>query len=365
MAALVYRDRTGEFLSIAARLRKGVTSSDDVPRQIRSGEGATSAGLASGSNGAQSEFNQRASKIGLAIHQTTQKLDKLAKLAKQTSMFNDPAVEIQELTAVVKQDITSLNGALEELQAVLAEAAWNSGGGASAAQKPHAGSAALHSNTVVESLKGRLLTATKSFKDVLTMRTQNLKLHEGRRQLFSANSPPSHSGGLGLANRGARLAASANAHPPPPWASSANGIPSTSSSSPSASQLFSQSTSSRRSYNPYKTSDPHDQQYQQQDMIVVQQQDGFMRSRSEALHSVESTIVELGTIFQRLAGMVQQQGELAVRIDHDVEDSLANVEGAQAALVQYLARISANRSLILKIFGILLLFLLIFVTFIA
>lgn len=54
----------------------------------------------------------------------------------------------------------------------------------------------------------------------------------------------------------------------------------------------------------------HQQQQQQQ---LVPGQDSFMASRAEALHSVESTIVELGDIFSKLAEMVQSQGEMAIR----------------------------------------------------
>ena len=46
----------------------------------------------------QSEFARRAARIGLGIHATSQKLAKLAQLAKRTSMFDDPAAEINDLT---------------------------------------------------------------------------------------------------------------------------------------------------------------------------------------------------------------------------------------------------------------------------
>lgn len=42
-----------------------------------------------------SEFSRKAARIGLGIHSTSTKLAKLAKLAKRTSMFDDPAAEIQ------------------------------------------------------------------------------------------------------------------------------------------------------------------------------------------------------------------------------------------------------------------------------
>ncbi|PPD67934.1 hypothetical protein GOBAR_DD35189 [Gossypium barbadense] len=47
---------------------------------------------------------------------------------------------------------------------------------------------------------------------------------------------------------------------------------------------------------------------------MVPLQDSYMQSRAEALQNVESTIHELGTIFNQLATLVSQQGELAIRI---------------------------------------------------
>ena len=84
------------------------------------------------------------------------------------------------------------------------------------------------------------------------------------------------------------------------------------------------------------------QQQQQQQQLMVQQ-DTYLTSRAEALHQVESTIVELGSIFQQLAHMVAEQGEAAVRIDENVEDTLGHVDAGQAQLLKYLNTISSNR----------------------
>lgn len=78
-------------------------------------------------------------------------------------MFDDPTMEIQELTAVIKQDITALNSAVVELQLVC--------------NSQHEGEnvssdTTTHSTTVVDNLKNRLMSTTKEFKEVLTMRTE-------------------------------------------------------------------------------------------------------------------------------------------------------------------------------------------------
>lgn len=62
---------------------------------------------------------------------------------------------------------------------------------------------------------------------------------------------------------------------------------------------------------------------------------------------------------------VQEQGELAVRLDENVDDTLANVEGAQGQLLKYLNSISSNRWLIIRIFMVLAIFLIFFIVFIA
>ena len=80
---------------------------------------------------------------------------------------------------------------------------------------------------------------------------------------------------------------------------------------------------------------------------------------------VERTIAELGGIFSQLSAMVAEQGELAVRIDEHMDETVSNVESAQAHLLQYLSRITGNRWLAMKVFGLLLLFMVFFVVFIA
>lgn len=78
----VSRDRTSEFIAIADRLRKASSSQPSSSYGSLNGSHAAGNGEtapSSGSNSVASEFNKRASQIGLSIHQTSQKLSKLAK----------------------------------------------------------------------------------------------------------------------------------------------------------------------------------------------------------------------------------------------------------------------------------------------
>ncbi|GJU15117.1 syntaxin-32, partial [Tanacetum coccineum] len=168
------------------------------------------------------------------------------------------------------------------------------------------------------------MSTTKEFKEVLTMRTENLKVNENRKQLFSSKKETANPfvRQRPLANKSNASSSSS----PPPWANES------SSSSP----LFQRKQADTDSQPLLQ------QQNQQQQQQMVPLQDSYMQSRAEALHNVESTIHELGSIFTQLATMVSQQGELAIsvngfwlldRIDENMEDTLANVEGAQGQLM--------------------------------
>lgn len=122
----------------------------------------------------------------MGIHKTSLQLQKLAQLAKRTSMFDDPIDEINEITGIIRkvdsvmgfgvfgrffQDIQSLNGAITDLQSLTQS---------TASQGRH------HSHTVVDNLRHRLKETTKEFKDVLTLRSEHLKVQNERRQIFSS-----------------------------------------------------------------------------------------------------------------------------------------------------------------------------------
>ena len=47
---------------------------------------------------------------------------------------------------------------------------------------------------------------------------------------------------------------------------------------------------------------------------------------------------------------------MAVRIDENIDETLSNVDSAQTQLLKYLNTISSNRWLVMKIFGVLMVF---------
>ncbi|KAL2940637.1 Syntaxin-31 [Bienertia sinuspersici] len=342
-----FRDRTAEFRSLSETLKKigGISAVDFTVNQsspiVQSREQTSS-------SSSRSEFNKKASRIGLGIHEANRKIARLSQTAKKSSMFNDPTVEIQELTALIKDDIKALNVAFADLQNLQnIELA-----------KSYSDDKATHANAICDDIKNRLMAATKQFQEVLTARTQNIKAHETRKQLFSANAsrdnPFQH-----------------HVKPvtePPPWLNSSNVSASAQPTGPASTPSSGvQAGSQLRRRLGTESTDNVPSNNIEMSMLqqVAPQQESHARNRATALQNVESTISELSGIFTHLATVVAQQGELAIRIDDNMEESLSNVDGAHSALLKHLTRISSNRSLLIKLFAVLILFIVVFVFFIV
>lgn len=107
------------------------------------------------------------------------------------------------------------------------------------------------------------------------------------------------------------------------------------------------------------------QQQQQQQMVMYDESDNYVQQRAETMQNIESTIVELGGIFQQLAHMVKEQEEMVERIDTNVQDAELNVEAAHGQILKYFQSVTNNRWLMIKIFGVLIAFFMFFVIFMA
>ncbi|KAK4769447.1 hypothetical protein SAY86_027597 [Trapa natans] len=283
-----YRDRTSEFRLLSETLRKiGV-----VPASDQAGADLTTpASKPAPTATSRSEFNKKASRIGMGIHETSQKIGRLAQLTKRSSMFDDPTIQIQELTALIKDNITELNVALQDLQNLQ---------NLEMADGMYSEDRTVHSNTVCDDLKSKLMETTKQLQDVLKTRTQNIKAHENRRQIFSTNA----------SREKTSIQQPKYMVEPPPWATSSNpseDVP----QAGLASNGFQVGNQLRR--RPAVDNNPTHPMEVSMLQQVVPRQENYSQGRALALHNVESTISELSGIFTHLASMVAHQGEIAIR----------------------------------------------------
>lgn len=256
-----------------------------------------------------------AKRIGKDLSNTFAKLEKLTILAKRKSLFDDKGVEIEELTYIIKQDIGSLNKQIAQLQDFVRAKASQNGRHVQ-----------THSNTIVVSLQSKLASMSNDFKSVLEVRTENLKQQRSRREQFSRT--PVSGRPLATNNIGGSVLLQDDA---------------------------------RRSGEVMIDMDSR----MSQQLQLIDEQDSYIQSRADTMQNIESTIVELGSIFQQLAHMVKEQEETIQRIDANVEDTQLNVEGAHSEILKYFQSVTSNRWLMIKIFLILVVFFIIFVVFLA
>ena len=75
----------------------------------------------------------------------------------------------------------------------------------------------------------------------------------------------------------------------------------------------------------------------QQLATISQDQDQYYSSRADAMHTIESTIVELGGIFSQLATMVKEQEEMVKRIEDNTESMALNVGLGYAEILKWVS----------------------------
>lgn len=96
-------------------------------------------------------------------------------MAKRKSLFDDRSSEIQELTYIIKSDLSSLNQHIAQLQEVSKRQKHSTNG-------KHLQS---HSSSVVLALQSKLATMSTDFKQILEIRTENLRYQKNRLDQFS------------------------------------------------------------------------------------------------------------------------------------------------------------------------------------
>lgn len=310
MAATSIQDRTSEFKSVLA-LAQRKQNANKMGAQRRSLLTDSQKAAANGdAQPRRSDFARKAAEIGRGISSTMGKLEKLAQLAKRRTLFDDRPVEINELTFVIKQDLSSLNQQIGALSMMSKQA------------HPKADQEGEHNKNVVYLLQGKLTDVSVNFKDVLEARTKNIQASRSRTENFISN---------------------VSQHTQPSLQQSASplyGTPNRASPVPGADTL---------SLNPVSDN-------QMLMMEEAQPANTYIQQRGEAIEAIEKTIGELGSIFGQLATMVSEQSEMIQRIDANTEDVVDNVDGAQRELLKYWSRVSGNRWLIAKMFGVLMIF---------
>ncbi|XP_037929659.1 syntaxin-5-like [Teleopsis dalmanni] len=311
------RDRTGEFTSAIRSLQSRNISRAVSIRDPRKAKQVQS----------YSEFMNIAKYIGKNIASTYAKLEKLTLLAKKKSLFDDRSQEIQELTYIIKGDLSALNQQIARLQDISKDQKRTNNG-------KHLVS---HSSNMVLALQSKLASMSTDFKQILEVRTENLKQQKNRRDQFSQGPVPVNSVSSTTAKQGSLLL------------SEENQAVSIDMSASDTTPLLG----------------PPARIQTQQQIALYDESDNYVQQRAETMQNIESTIVELGGIFQQLAHMVKEQEEIVERIDTNIQDAEMNIDAAHSEILKYFQSVSKNRWLMIKIFGVLIFFFIFFVVFLT
>ncbi|EOD03906.1 syntaxin 5 [Emiliania huxleyi CCMP1516] len=283
-----------------------------------------------------SDFAAAASGIGADIHATAAKLERLTQLAQSNSLllFADPTEEINQLTLIVKQDIASLNAKLSELQRAMRD-----GRGSASRQQ------ASHSSSIVEQLKARLLDSAKDFQGLLQTRKESVQMMQDRRQKLAAPTPPQCRCADGAG-------ASAESHAPRSIFECGSPLGMATPPSSMGAANGAHAGGGAFAFDAFEWGSRWGSSSSK-----------YLSSRTHAVESVQSTIVELGSIFEQLSTLVAEQGEMARRVDENVDDALASTQAGYEQLQRYWRNLSSSRGLAVRVLAVLMFFIVIFGTF--
>ncbi|KAI8821865.1 t-SNARE [Fimicolochytrium jonesii] len=359
---MTLKDRTAEFLSAVESIQSRSGGPGSIlPADRHALLSPTRSPRHAQPPQSKSEFARAAASIGRDINSTVTKLQKLARLAKRKTLFDDRPVEINELIYIIKQDIAKINQQIAQLSGWMRKHGGPNAGNANTGSSPTALASQAnnnkqvreHSTIVISSLQSKLASTSNEFKNILEIRTENMKEQKNRRDQYSSFP----AAGAAATNGGGIMGG------PPPQ----GGIMNMGASPLDSSPLY---NPSRRPTTPSNGDGAviidlsSNQQLQQQSLIPAPSSTlnmELIESRSQAIESIESTIAELGQIYQNFASMVATQREMVQRIDENVLDIEMNVEGAHSQLLKYYQGISSNRWLMMKVFAVLIVFFMMFV----
>jgi syntaxin 5 len=354
MARINIQDRTPEFRSIlqqASRTHASKKLSQQRQSLLTPSEKANANGNPQNATIKQrSEFARQAATIGRGISSTMAKLERLASLARRKTLFDDRPVEINELTYIIKQDLAKLDQDIRALQKL------------SIGHKQSGDQEGEHNKNVVFLLRGKLGDVTTHFKETLELRTKNIQASRSRTENFISNvSAHSNPSSLNPSRTDSPLYQTDQQRQGQPLQQQGPRSRSPYQHTQAAqSDILSLDMPESSSSSALARTAPASSQQ----LLLMEEgatSNTYIQARGEAIETIERTINELGGIFTQLAQMVSEQGEQIQRIDADTEDVLENVQGAQRELLKYWGRVKGNRWLVAKMFGVLMIFFLLWV----
>ncbi|XP_065565377.1 syntaxin-5-like [Artemia franciscana] len=256
-------------------------------------------------------------------------LERLSKLVRKKSLFDNKSSEVDSLSAQLKSEIAAIKRKITDLNALK---------GLNPGRKDQV------PRSAIISLESCLRNMSTEFEDVLKKRIENMKFQSDRRkELGDTRGSPRYpqrgfpQGSVLVADEKAALVKSAST-------SSFSSV-----SSDHVAIDMDAALSSRYD--------------QTQMMAEADQSEEYLSTRLEEIRNIERTIVEMGQITQQMIGLIHEQGETMQRIEAHVEETAGNIEAGNQELLRYFRSVSSNRWLLFKCFFVVVIFIILFVVF--
>ncbi|TYZ64282.1 hypothetical protein PybrP1_013115 [[Pythium] brassicae (nom. inval.)] len=347
-------DRTGDFVKIALLFDSGAPRATPQHRPL-------------------SVDARRAQQIADALRQQELGLRELqALVARKAILGDDPGARIAALTDALKRELGAAESGIQHFHEAVVTPRGRT-------QQHHQ----AHFAVVCSSLKARCAKSVKLFHQALQQHTAAIKERSSRRSKFSHGgaSPVVHlnaplfartAGGSQGAPAQQRAGDPAlqpllagGSEPPRNGALASSANPLAGNPEPPVPGVGLRRRAGNLGASPFMQQQPTvpgnggGVNGGQQAMQYHARQDAQTRYQNAV--QVESTIVEITGMYTRMATMVAEQGEILERIDDHMDIAAENVRDAESELLKYYNMVQGNRSLILKIFAILLLMIFLFV----
>lgn len=294
-------------------------------------------------------FHNTAGGISQDIASTSGMLAELTQLVRQKSLFQDDSQKVNELVVRIKTAIENLNGRLDDAGRQIVQQKRTLGKNSQPAQE---------ATNMVGQLQEEFGQAAAGFKTILQQRTDSIKettnskknvygsndlLMEDVPVLNLENRPPVYNfsqnksgnrnnGGLSnnfptLDLTSGMMAAgepTGSQLPRPHGAmsrSSATGISVPNYGGAMTPTYYGgQQNNSGTILSPFDIQQMEHESGQDQMMQLIPDQD-YLRDRADAMQQVESNIVELGAVYNRLATMVHEHKDMVQRVEDNVDEA--------------------------------------------
>eukprot|EP00534_Pseudo-nitzschia_fraudulenta_P003010 CAMPEP_0201123270 /NCGR_PEP_ID=MMETSP0850-20130426/6684_1 /ASSEMBLY_ACC=CAM_ASM_000622 /TAXON_ID=183588 /ORGANISM="Pseudo-nitzschia fraudulenta, Strain WWA7" /LENGTH=392 /DNA_ID=CAMNT_0047390139 /DNA_START=41 /DNA_END=1219 /DNA_ORIENTATION=+ len=389
-------NRTNEFMALARSLPRD--NGALRPQHLTPPTSGSGAAKNASSIAKLKDFHDTAGGISRDIAATSGMLAELTQLVRQKSLFQDDSQQVNELVVRIKTAIENLNGRLDEAGRQTAQQKRALGKNSQTAQA---------ASNVVGQLQEEFGQAAAGFKTILKQRTDVMKETTDRKRdiygtggaaagemedipvLNLENRPPVYHqqdnngggggfGGVGGAGfptldltSGMMAAGEATGsqlprpHGATPIRNSTGGAYSSYPGS-SASNYYGGASQQPQNnlLSPFDIQRMEQESGQGQTMQLIPDQ-SYLRDRADAMEQVESNIVELGAVYNRLATMVHEHKDMVQRVEDNVDDANSMINLGLNTLTDTLTNLQSNRGLALKVFSILVVFIISFIIFFA